>query len=129
MRFQARSPKIASIVVRKNAKKAEANESSRLWNKLKPSNGKPRNVPPGCRCVCAECIIRKDLSRLEYSFMPSSAQIELWPAERVAAKVLMLRAANGLSYSPWGETRIAETDLERLVDRKSTRLNSSHMSI
>jgi hypothetical protein len=47
--------------------------------------------------------------------MPSSAQIELWPAERVAAKVLMLRAANGLSYSPWGETRIAETDLERLV--------------
>ena len=27
----------------------------------------------------------------------------------------MLRAANGLSYSPWGETRIAETDLERLV--------------
>lgn len=48
--------------------------------------------------------------------MPSSAQIELWPAERVAAKVLMLRAANGLSYAPWGETRMGENDLERLVD-------------
>jgi hypothetical protein len=57
----------------------------------------------------------RDLSRLEYSFMPSSAQIELWPAERVAAKVLMLRAANGLSYAPWGETRMGESDLERLV--------------
>ena len=47
--------------------------------------------------------------------MPSSAQIELWPAERVAAKVLMLRAPNGLSYAPWGETRMGESDLERLV--------------
>lgn len=27
----------------------------------------------------------------------------------------MLRAANGLSYSPWGETRIVDSDLERLV--------------
>jgi hypothetical protein len=56
-----------------------------------------------------------DLSRLEYKFMPSSAQIELWPAERVAAKVLMLRSPNGLSYAPWGETRMGESDLERLV--------------
>src|SRR6185312_27168 len=56
-----------------------------------------------------------DLSRLEYSLMQSSAQIELWPAERVAAKVLMLRASNGLNYAPWGETRIVDADLERLV--------------
>ena len=56
-----------------------------------------------------------DLSRLEYSFMQSSAQIELWPAERVAAQVLMLNAANGLSFAPWGETRVVENDLERLV--------------
>jgi hypothetical protein len=47
--------------------------------------------------------------------MPSSAQIELWPAERVAAKVLTLRAANGLSFAPWGETRIVDGDLDRLV--------------
>jgi len=47
--------------------------------------------------------------------MQSSAQIELWPAERVAAKVLMLRASNGLNYAPWGETRIVDADLERLV--------------
>lgn len=56
-----------------------------------------------------------DLSRLEYSFMPSTAQIELWPAEKVAAQVLMLRAPNGMNYSPWGDTRIADNDLERLV--------------
>jgi hypothetical protein len=47
--------------------------------------------------------------------MPSSAQIELWPAEKVAAQVLVLHAPNGLSYAPWGETRLNEPDLERLV--------------
>jgi hypothetical protein len=47
--------------------------------------------------------------------MPSSAQIELWPAEKVAAQVLVVRAANGLSYAPWGETRINDADLDRLV--------------
>lgn len=47
--------------------------------------------------------------------MPSSAQIELWPAEKVAAQVLVLRASNGLNYAPWGETRINEADLDRLV--------------
>lgn len=47
--------------------------------------------------------------------MQSSAQIELWPAEKVAAQVLALRAANGLNYAPWGETRINEVDLDRLV--------------
>jgi hypothetical protein len=47
--------------------------------------------------------------------MQSSAQIELWPAEKVAAQVLVLRASNGLNYAPWGETRLNEADLERLV--------------
>ena len=47
--------------------------------------------------------------------MPSSAQIELWPAEKVAAQVLVLRAQNGLNYAPWGDTRLNEPDLERLV--------------
>src|SRR6202007_1195836 len=47
--------------------------------------------------------------------MPSSAQIELWPAEKVAAQVLVLRAPNGMNYAPWGETRLNEPDLERLV--------------
>jgi hypothetical protein len=47
--------------------------------------------------------------------MPSSAQIELWPAEKVASQVQMLHAPNGLNYAPWGETRVSETDMERLV--------------
>ena len=47
--------------------------------------------------------------------MPSSAQIELWPAEKVAAQVLTVRASNGLNFAPWGDTRISEADLERLV--------------
>lgn len=47
--------------------------------------------------------------------MASSAQVELWQAEKVATQVLVLRAGNGLRYAPWGETRISEPDLERLV--------------
>jgi len=58
---------------------------------------------------------RRDLCRLEYSLMPSGAQIELWPAEKVAAQVQVGRAANGINFAGWGETRVSETDLERLV--------------
>jgi len=47
--------------------------------------------------------------------MTTSAQIELWPAEKVAAQVQVLEAANGIHYAGWGETRVSDTDLERLV--------------
>jgi len=47
--------------------------------------------------------------------MPSSAQIELWPAERVAAQASVGRAPNGIHFAEWGETRINEADLERLA--------------
>ena len=47
--------------------------------------------------------------------MASSAQIELWPAEKVAAAVTVTHAPNGIRYASWGETRISEPDLERLV--------------
>lgn len=57
----------------------------------------------------------QDLSRLEYCFMPSSAQIELWPAEKVATQANVGQAPNGISFAGWGETRVSEADLERLV--------------
>jgi hypothetical protein len=47
--------------------------------------------------------------------MASSAQIELWHAEKVATQVTVTQAANGIHYAVWGENRISETDLERLV--------------
>jgi hypothetical protein len=47
--------------------------------------------------------------------MASSAQIELWHAEKVATQVTMGSAVNGLHYAAWGETRVSEPDLERLV--------------
>jgi len=47
--------------------------------------------------------------------MPSSAQIELWPAEKVASQASVGLAPNGIGFAGWGETRINETDLERLV--------------
>jgi hypothetical protein len=47
--------------------------------------------------------------------MSTSAQIELWPAEKVATQVTVAEAANGIHYAAWGETRISDTDLERLV--------------
>jgi hypothetical protein len=47
--------------------------------------------------------------------MASTAQIELWHAEKVATQVAVIQAANGIHYAAWGETRISETDLEQLV--------------
>jgi hypothetical protein len=49
------------------------------------------------------------------SFMASPVQIELWHAEKVATQVSVTQAANGIHYAVWGENRISETDLERLV--------------
>jgi hypothetical protein len=45
----------------------------------------------------------------------TSAQIELWPAEKVATQVTVAHAANGIHYAAWGETRVSEADLEKLV--------------
>ncbi len=47
--------------------------------------------------------------------MTSTAQIELWHAEKVATQVTVATAPNGIHYAAWGETRIPETDLEQLV--------------
>jgi len=47
--------------------------------------------------------------------MSTSAQIELWHAEKVATQVTVLEASNGIHYAAWGETRISESDLEKLV--------------
>jgi hypothetical protein len=54
--------------------------------------------------------------------MASSAQIELWQAEKVAALVEVGKAANGIQYAAWGETRVSESDLERLVGAVPTAL-------
>jgi hypothetical protein len=47
--------------------------------------------------------------------MASSAQVDLWPAEKVATQVAVAQASNGIHYAMWGETRISDADLERLV--------------
>src|ERR1700683_3846616 len=47
--------------------------------------------------------------------MASGAQIELWHAEKVATQVTVQEAANGIRYAAWGETRVSDADLERLV--------------
>ncbi|HUV70853.1 MAG TPA: hypothetical protein VMW15_14415 [Terracidiphilus sp.] len=47
--------------------------------------------------------------------MASTAQIDLWHAEKVATQVAAVQAANGIHYAAWGETRISDPDLERLV--------------
>jgi hypothetical protein len=45
----------------------------------------------------------------------TSAQIELWHAEKVATQVTVIDAPNGIHYAMWGDIRISDTDLERLV--------------
>ena len=47
--------------------------------------------------------------------MASTAQIDLWHAEKVATQVTVLQTTNGIHYAAWGETRIPESDLEQLV--------------
>jgi hypothetical protein len=47
--------------------------------------------------------------------MASPAQIELWHAEKVATQVTVAQAGNGIHYAAWGENRISESDLERMV--------------
>ena len=47
--------------------------------------------------------------------MASGAQIELWHAEKVATQVTVQEATNGIRYAAWGENRISDADLERLV--------------
>jgi len=47
--------------------------------------------------------------------MANSTQIELWHAEKVATQTTVGVAPNGIHYASWGETRIPDTDLERLV--------------
>jgi hypothetical protein len=47
--------------------------------------------------------------------MASNVQIELWHAEKVAAQTSVGQAANGIRYAAWGETRVAESELEHMV--------------
>jgi hypothetical protein len=47
--------------------------------------------------------------------MASNVQLELWHAEKVATQTTVSQAANGIRYAMWGETRVPEADLERMV--------------
>jgi hypothetical protein len=57
--------------------------------------------------------------------MASSAQIELWHAEKVATQVTVLEAPNGIHYASWGETRISDADVEHLVGAVPATLSSA----
>ncbi len=47
--------------------------------------------------------------------MASNVQLELWHAEKVATQTTIGQAANGVRYAAWGETRVPEADLERMI--------------
>ncbi len=47
--------------------------------------------------------------------MASNVQLELWHAEKVAAQTTVGTSSSGIHYAAWGETRIPEPELERLV--------------
>jgi hypothetical protein len=47
--------------------------------------------------------------------MASNVQLELWHAEKVATQTTVSQAANGIRYAMWGETRVPEQDIERMV--------------
>jgi hypothetical protein len=47
--------------------------------------------------------------------MASTTQVELWHAEKVATQVTIADAPNGIHFAGWGETRLADAELEHLV--------------
>ena len=47
--------------------------------------------------------------------MASNVQIELWHAEKVATQVTVTQAPNGIRYAAWGETRVPDSEIERMV--------------
>ncbi len=47
--------------------------------------------------------------------MANTVQIELWHAEKVATQTAVAAAPNGIRFAAWGDTRITDADLERLV--------------
>ncbi|MGB6193786.1 MAG: hypothetical protein WBF42_15060 [Terracidiphilus sp.] len=47
--------------------------------------------------------------------MASNVQLELWHAEKVATQTTIGQAPNGVRYAVWGETRVPEADLERMI--------------
>ena len=47
--------------------------------------------------------------------MASTAQIELWHAEKVATQTTVSKAMNGIHYTAWGDTRVPEQELEEMV--------------
>ncbi len=57
--------------------------------------------------------------------MSTSAQVELWPAEKVAAQAKVAPAPNGVSFAAWGETRVPEADLARLVGAVPSALSAA----
>lgn len=60
--------------------------------------------------------------------MTSSTQIELWHAEKVATQVEVGTAPNGIHYAAWGETRLTDADLERLVGAVPATLSAALVS-
>jgi len=57
--------------------------------------------------------------------MASPAQTELWHAEKVATQVTVIQAANGIRYATWGDSRVPNGDLERLVCAVPTPLSAA----
>jgi hypothetical protein len=57
--------------------------------------------------------------------MPSPTQTELWHAEKVATQAPVTQAPNGIRYAAWGDNRIPDADLERLVGAVPTALSAA----
>jgi hypothetical protein len=55
----------------------------------------------------------------------SPAQIELWHAEKVATQATVTQASNGIRFAAWGDTHIAEADLDRLVGAVPSALSAA----
>jgi len=101
---------------RKKSKKPRRNRQQQTLEQTKPRQRKPQHRPsaraPG---FCGFSHDLHGLCRLEYKFMASGTQIELWPAEKVAAQATVSQASNGIHYAAWGETRVPDSELEHLV--------------
>jgi hypothetical protein len=57
--------------------------------------------------------------------MTSPTQTELWHAEKVATQAPVAPAPNGIRYAAWGDVRIPDAELERLVGAVPTALSAA----
>src|SRR5215469_10201686 len=101
----------------KKATKPNASPISSDANQPRSANGIPNSLPfPVSSFVSAAPCCDACAISVEYFVMAEGVQSGLVQAVQVAREVAIRKAANGISYAAYGDTRLEERDLTRMVE-------------